>query len=192
MEPIRRQSADLKYENAYVRVFDDKVRFLDGRDGSHLRIEQGKGLGAGAVAIGVSEGLLAMVLTFRYPLSVWQWGFARGWADPSDERDPERCAARELTEETGALPKSTKLLGWVTPDSGILSSRVAVVRVEVEQQAAEPIDRREVERVRWVSMEELAQEIAAGIVEDSFTLAGFALLTAQETPRSHSNSRELS
>jgi 8-oxo-dGTP pyrophosphatase MutT (NUDIX family) len=169
--PIRRTRERLVHENAYVRVYDDDVTFADGAAGRYVRIEPA-GEGPGAVILAVHQGRIALVRTYRYPVGDWQWALPRGFAHATD---PLVTARAELHEETGVTDADLRVVGAVTPDSGVQSHRVAFVLAEVHRlpDGRPPDD--EVAEVRWVTLAELEQEIADGAIEDGFTLAALTL-----------------
>jgi 8-oxo-dGTP pyrophosphatase MutT (NUDIX family) len=169
--PIRRTRERLVHENAYVRVYDDDVAFGDGAPGRYVRIEP-SGNGPGAVLLALHEGRIALVRTYRYPVGAWQWGLPRGFAQATD---PLVTARGELEEETGVTDADLRVVGAVTPDSGVQAHRVAIVLAEVHAlpDGGPPDD--EVAEVRWLTLDELEQEIADGGIEDGFTLAALTL-----------------
>jgi 8-oxo-dGTP pyrophosphatase MutT (NUDIX family) len=173
IQPIERLVEHLVFENPYVRVFDDEVRFADGSLGSYLRI-CGPGEAAGVVIVARHQGRVALVRTFRYPIGEHQWAFPRGFAHGPDL---ESTARAELREELGTEATTIKIIGYITPDSGLMASRVAVVLADAVSDREAPVDDLEVEEVRWVTTGELSRMLLDGAVEDSFTLAAFALVS---------------
>ena len=173
--PIRRAQERLVHENAYVRVYDDDVTFAGGAAGRYVRIEPA-GEGPGAVVLALHAGRIALVRTYRYPIGAWQWALPRGFAHAVD---PLVTARTELQEETGVTEADLRVIGAVTPDSGVQSHRVAIVVAEVHTlpDGGPPDD--EVAEVRWATLAELEQEIADGAVEDGFTLAVLTLARVQ-------------
>lgn len=163
------------YCNDYVSVYDDEVEFgPTGRTGSYLRIVESDGA-AGVLGVPVCRGRVGLVLTYRYPAQAWEWGFPRGFAHGSDPQDSIRA---ELVEELGAEPESLRVVGVMTPNSGLLSTRVVVFLAEYAQESRAPTDRGEVERIRWVTADELFQELRNGDIQDGMTLAAVALAVA--------------
>ena len=173
--PIRRARERLVHENAYVRVYDDDVTFADGATGRYVRIEPA-GEGPGAVLLALHAGRIALVRTYRYPLDAWQWALPRGFAH---DADPLVTARAELEEETGVTAADLRVMGAVTPDSGVQSHRVAVVLAEVHRLPDGGPRDDEVAAVRWATLDELELEIADGAIEDGFTLAVLTLARVQ-------------
>ncbi len=176
MSRIEQTRERVAYENPFVVVYDDDVVFPDGHPGTYIRVTP-RGTGLGVVVVprrrvgrATSYGL---VRTFRYPVGRHEWGFPRGFAQGDDV---EATARAELHEELGATASDLTLLGHVTPDSGIQSTRVAVFVAEVAE-VGTPTDAREVSETRWVTAEELRALVASGGTEDGFTMAALLLLS---------------
>jgi 8-oxo-dGTP pyrophosphatase MutT (NUDIX family) len=170
--PIEQSNENLVFENAYVRVYDDAVRFSSGREGTYLRVSM-QGEGSGVVVIARHRNQIALVRTFRYPLDSFQWAFPRGFAHGTDVF---ASATAELEEEVGVHGRDLQLLGHLTPDSGLLSSRVAVLLAEVDEIGREPVDLDEVSEVAWLSSDEITDRMRRGDIEDGFTLGAWTLL----------------
>lgn len=181
VEPMIEQIREvLRFENPFVQVFEDDVRFANGSLGRYLRIGPPPSRGPGAVIVPICGPLVGLVQTYRYPVEGLQWGFPRGFGDATDE-SPLETAARELKEEIGDHEVAKlQLLGWVTPDSGMLSTRAAVVAATIPQRRLEsrPLDDDEILSVRWIEAETLWREIGSGQIEDGFTLAALSLCLA--------------
>ncbi len=170
MGEIERVEERVAYRNAFVTVFDDDVLFPSGQRGTYVRIEAAGGH-PGVVLVPVHSNRVGLVLTFRYPVARFQWAFARGF---SRDADIEASARDELSEELGATATSFELLGHLTPDSGLQSSRVAVLLARVAE-VSEPTDVEEVAATRWVSVDELLALVDEGEIEDAFTLSALLL-----------------
>lgn len=170
--PVRLVRERLVHENPYVRLYDDDVVLPGGRAGRFVRLTP-TAPGPGVVLVVLRAGRLAVVRTYRYPLGSWQWAFPRGFGQSEDVL---HTASAELLEETGVRDAELTLLGHLTPDSGVQSSRVAIVLAETSAEPGPPTDVEEVEAVRWLLPSELEAEVASGDVEDGFTLAALTVL----------------
>jgi ADP-ribose pyrophosphatase len=171
---IRRVRGHEVYRNDLVVVHDDEVEFASGRRGRHARVGWNVE-GAGVVLLPTHARQVALVRTFRYPLDEWQWALPRGFAHGPD---PLETARAELLEELGASDAQLALLGHLTPDSGLLSTRVAVVHAALPSPDLKPVDADEVAETRWVSLDDLTTEVGNGRIEDGFTLAALSLARA--------------
>jgi ADP-ribose pyrophosphatase YjhB (NUDIX family) len=172
---IERLKEVLVFENRFVQVFNDEVRFAGGGEGTYLRIGPPPVRGPGVVIMPFWAGLIGLVESYRYPVGVTQLALPRGFGDPEDDHDPARTAARELAEEMGVSARACELIGWVTPDSGMLSTRVAVVCADVQNAEAARPDGLETTAIRWVKREELWSLVRSKSIEDGFTLSAAAL-----------------
>lgn len=170
---VKRLRERLAYENAYVRVYDDDVEFPGGSLGRYLRIVH-RGEGTGAVIIARHADSYALVRTYRYSIGAHQWAFPRGFSHGPNLDETVRT---ELREELGGDAEAIQILGFLTPDSGLLASRVAVALVDVTTTTTTPEDLDEVEDVAWLTYGELSQRLRGGAIDDGFTLAAWALLT---------------
>lgn len=159
------------YADAYLSVVRDAVRFRDGRLGSHIRVVPATPC-AGSVVLPVTGDGVLLVRHYRHAPRAWLWEAPRGFADPGE--DPERTAARELSEELGLTPEELVRLGTVHTDSGISASRAALFLGRVSGPPAP--DRAEgIDDVRHLSPAELDDWIARGYVSDGFTLSAYAM-----------------
>lgn len=133
----------------------------------------------GCVVVAVRGGRLLLVRSWRPVVDAWLWELPRGFNTAADNpivpaEQPERTAERELLEETGHRSAATTLAGYVYPDSGLLASRVAVVRIEVRPGEPTAGDG-EVTNVGWWELTRVPELIADGTLADGLSLAALAL-----------------
>ncbi|MCU6479014.1 NUDIX hydrolase [Arthrobacter sp. A2-55] len=173
---IERVGTHVAYENPFIRVDLDDVVFPNGARGSYSRVTLGTGLGVVAVPYANFRGIpyLGFVEQHRYPIDEVTLEFPRGGSDDLSLSE----AARELVEETGLTYQSGHLLGFIRPDTGILTTKVAVWQTSHLLQS---IESRHVEdetgcRLRWYSHGEVLGLIRNGRISCGITLAAFALL----------------
>lgn len=174
--PISRLREVQVYENRFITLFDDEVSFPGGKPGRYVRM-RAKAKHPGVALLVVDDDRMALVLTYRYPVSAWQWGIPRGFGH---DADPLVSAHAELAEETGIETGDLSVLGWLTPDSGTQDSRVAVVlaRVSHQDSFARDLDP-EISGLQWPLVREVEAHIGTGEVEDGFTLSAFMFARAR-------------
>lgn len=158
------------YENRFVAVNDDDVEFPGGARGRYLRITETRGR-PGVAVLARCANRYALVLTYRYPTSAWEWAIPRGFAHGED---PVSTARGELAEELGAAPDVLTSLGTMTPNSGLLAATVHLFEATYGAEVRTPADTGEVAAVRWVDLDTLRAEILDGRIVDGFTLAALA------------------
>jgi NUDIX domain. len=125
---------------------------------------------------------IGLVQTYRYPVGSWQWGLPRGF---SHDGDPLVTARVELREELGVQDAEFELLGAMTPDSGMLATRVALVLARVNDPTGRAVDVREVAATRWLHIRELWKWVAEGRIEDGMSLAALTLAHALDRLPAH-------
>lgn len=139
----------------------------------------------GAVAVARRRDLFLLVQHPRPVVGAAQWEFPRGFgataAESASPEDPVATARRELLEETGHEARTARAIGSFWPDTGLLTTRVVVVLLEVAEDAAARAasDTDEVTGTRWSSAVEIDRMVAAGTVRDGMTLAAWALVGAR-------------
>ncbi len=174
--PIRLQHEHSVYQNQFVTVHDDDVIFPSGRSGTYVKIVEGDG--SPGVASVVTRGQqIALVRVYRYPIKAWEWGIPRGFGSSSD---PETSIRRELREELGADIQQLRLLGPVHANSGLLAGRVLIYHATAGDNQIQRTDLEEVDRVAWVSMQDVLAMVKGGSLTDGFTLAALTLGTVHE------------
>ena len=166
------------YTNGFLTVRDDDVLFPDLSEGTYARVTPGDG-SPGVVIVPWSGSHLLLVKVYRYPVGAWQWGFPRGFAHSPE---PLVTAAEELREETG-LTAELSLIGWFTPDSGLLDSRVAVVLARTNTTEGVPEDTREVADVQWLAPADLRSLLGESPYDDGMTMAALTLAAGLLTER---------
>lgn len=180
LAPGEEKGFGVVYEDRYVLVVRDKVRFPNGAVGSYLRIFERPGLdGApGAVMVPVSAGQILMVRVFRHATRRWELELPRGFRESGDS--PEETVARELVEELGVEVEGVEKLGEVTPNTGLMASVIPVYLVQVStHQLREPHDPREaISGGIALSASEVLSKIRSGEIRDGFSLSAFMLASA--------------
>lgn len=162
----------LAYANEFIQLYDDDVEFPDGSFGQYVRLRSTMP-GAPVVLIATYERQIALVRTFRYALGQLVWELPRGFSHGVSIEDTAR---NELLEELGLSGAELEVIGFLAPDSGVQSTKAAVVAAAVHTVAQRPEDTNEIESIGWVSLQELEQMIRMGQIEDSFTVAACTLI----------------
>jgi len=92
----------LVYENAWVSVYDDAVRFPGGSSGTYYYSRWKAPYGVAIVPV-LGERVL-LLRNYRYSEKAWSIEIPQGFG--SENSTPEEDAARELLEETGLTATS--------------------------------------------------------------------------------------
>ncbi|SCL31176.1 NUDIX hydrolase [Micromonospora inyonensis] len=157
------------YQDEYVTLVRDPVRFSDGSLGTYIRLMPGNDAD-GVVLLPVLDGAVVLVEHFRHAVRGWQLEAPRGFGAagvPAVEQ-----AARELWEELGTVPTRVVDLGLLHPDSGTATDRVHLYLVEIAELG--PLDALEgIRAARTYPPEKVGELIRDGVVTDSFTIAAW-------------------
>jgi ADP-ribose pyrophosphatase len=125
------------YEDKFVLLIRDRVRFPDGNEGGYLRlVNQGELDGsAGAVMIPVWKGAVIFIRIFRHATRSWEWELPRGFHEAGlPEADN---AKKEIKEELGVDAASARKIGSFNANTGILTGLIGVYAVEL---SANPLE----------------------------------------------------
>lgn len=97
---------------------------------------------------------VVLVKQFRFGIEKHSWEIPGGMMDPGEE--PIAAGLRELSEETGYVPRSARRLGDVSPNPAILNNRCHFVLAEdVELADAQKWDEHEEIEVRLFPLDEV-------------------------------------
>lgn len=121
----------------------------------------------GVVVHDPEKGVL-LLWRHRFITNTWGWEVPAGKVDPGETA--EFAAAREVREETGwEVAKLTHLTTYA-PVSGVGDHRFELYYGTDAIDVSEPSDPGEAERIEWVSVETLREEILAGRVDNGLSL----------------------
>ena len=93
--PIKQLTHELKYENKWMKVYEDKILRSSGKEGLYGVVEKGEF----ALIVPFDGKYLYLVEQYRYPLKVKTLEFPQGMVEKTDA-DITESARRELKEET--------------------------------------------------------------------------------------------
>lgn len=139
--------------------------------------------GASAIVPMTAEGTVIMIRQYRHSVGGYIWEIPAGTLNPQE--DPEVCAARELTEETGYSAGSWRKLGEITPVPGYSDERIHLFLATDLRPEAQNLDADEVLDVHEFPFDTAASMIDNGAIQDAKTIC--ALLRVRcllEGPRS--------
>lgn len=163
-------STDRKYTGRIVNLDVDTVRFPDGSTG---QLEMLRHPGASAVVpllddIRAADPRVLLIRQFRHAADRFIWEVPAGRLDPGES--PERCAGRELEEETGMKAGRLEKLTTIFTTPGFTDERIHLFAA---YDLAEGKARREADEFmelhprRW---SEVMESIRLGEIDDGKTL----------------------
>jgi 8-oxo-dGTP pyrophosphatase MutT (NUDIX family) len=169
---MRRISAEVVYENAWMTVHEDVVERADGSRGIYGVVEKADF----AVVVPRGEGGFWMVEQFRYPIQRRSWEFPMGTWPHGVTGDQVALAQAELAEETGLKADRLDHLGSLFEGIGYANQRCDVFLATGLTEGPTAREVTELDMVhRFVGDGELTEMIAGGLVVDAVTVAALSL-----------------
>ena len=123
---------------------------------------------AGTVIFDAEREAVLLLWRHRFITDAWGWEVPAGKVDPGE--DAASAAAREVIEETGWSPGPLTHLCTYAPVSGVGDHRFELYAGAGAMYVGEPTDPAEAERIEWVPVAKLREEIRAGRVDNGLSL----------------------
>ena len=164
------------YEDEYLTLIKDAVRFADGTVGPYIRAYH-KNPGGVSVMV-LCESKILLLRHFRHSLRRWMWETPRGFCEEGQTADQN--ALRELTEEIGVMPTKLQHLGTLVPDAGIIGESVQLYLARIAPDSAIVTEKHEgIEGAALFTKEQMEQAILSGEITDGITIASLTYATLQ-------------
>jgi ADP-ribose pyrophosphatase len=165
-EVQRSVGAGVMYQDHYLVLLRDAVRFRDGSIGPYIR-SLPAAAHSGAAVLPLLEARVVLIHHFRHATRAWHWEIPRGF--PHGAEDAKDTARRELKEELNAQVSELTALGAVHPNTGSTNDFVQLYLARItsfgKTETYEGID-----RTRLVTPVEFDGMVRDGGITDSFTL----------------------
>jgi ADP-ribose pyrophosphatase len=159
------------YENPWVNLYVDAVRFPDGRviDEHHVLDFEQESV---AVVVENTDRDVLFIQSYRYVTDSLEWEIPAGWIDPGESA--LESAIREVMEETGYELVNSQLMYSYYPMNGIANKRFHVVQGHAGERQG-TFDRNEVKEVRWMPRHEVQEMIRQQQIQDGYALTALLL-----------------
>lgn len=173
--PAEWAEVGVAFQDQYLLLLRDAVRFADGSLGTYIRTVPDEESFPGVVILPLWRSQVLLVHHFRHATRAWHLELPRGFgSDP----DPRISARRELIEEVGAAEIRLVHLGDSYPDAGSDSSRVAYFLADVDSYGR-PEVREGITDIMPTPVAEFQRMISDGELEDGYLLAAYGLARAK-------------
>ena len=154
------------YDSEWVRLTLVDVEIPGERRFEHHVVRM-PAAASGTVVHDPDRGVL-LLWRHRFATDTWGWEVPAGRIDPGET--PEHAAAREAFEETGWRAGPLTHLTTYFPHNGTSDATFHLFAAAGATYVGEPSDPSESERIEWVSVAQLRDEILAGRVGDGLSL----------------------
>lgn len=160
-EPV---SSEEIYHGKVVHLFKDTVRLPNGKSATREVMRHN---GAAAVVALTENDEVILVRQYRHPFGTTLLEIPAGKLDPGEA--PERCARRELQEETGCIPAELISLGVYYPSVAILDEKIHLYLARGLTRSEAHLDDDEFLHVETMPLGKLVRDILAGEIPDGKT-----------------------
>jgi len=124
--------------------------------------------------VAVESGRVLLIHRHRFITDSTGWEIPAGRVEAGE--DPIEAAGREMLEETGWRPGPLSLLFSYFPAAGLIDQRFNIFLARGAENAGEPSDASESDRVEWIAVAELPGLIRRGEIQDGYSLTALLWL----------------
>ncbi len=162
------------YENRWMRVREDSIRYPDGSKSIYGVVEKPNFV----VIVPVeNDGHIHLVQQYRYPVGARYWEFPQGSWEQTLEADAVEVARRELREETGLQADRMVHAGHLFQSYASSNQGYHVYLATGLQRGDADLDHEEQDLVsRAFPLAEVERMLRDGGIKDATTMAAFGLL----------------
>jgi ADP-ribose pyrophosphatase len=160
------------FDGKLLHVHVDTVRLPNGNTATR---EMANHQGAIAVVPILPDGSIIFVKQFRYPMGTVMYEIPAGKIDPGEE--PDVCAVRELSEETGYEADHWDYLGAIATTPGFTDEVIHLYAATGLHHHDQHTDPDEFISVEAIPAEKLLPMIEEGLLFDSKSLAALGILS---------------
>lgn len=155
------------FSGRLLKVQRDHVTLPNGNDTTREYIHHP---GAVAIVPVLSDGRVVLVKQCRYPLGTLLWEIPAGKLDHGEAEDPDECARRELSEETGYEAQNWQHLVSIATTPGFSDEIIHLYKAWDLVKYAQHTDEDEFIGVKAFTAEQIKTMVACGELYDAKTL----------------------
>lgn len=155
------------FDGVLLKVQKDTVKLPNGNTSTREYIHHS---GAVAIVPVLEDGSIVLVKQCRYPMGTVMWEIPAGKLDHGPEEDPDECAKRELSEETGYEAEHWQRLITISTTPGFTDEIIHLYKAWGLKKGAQHCDEDEFIGVKAFSPAEVKRMILEGELFDSKTL----------------------
>jgi len=174
MTDIQTTSSRIAYQNRWMRVREDAIRYRDGSAGLYGVVEKPNFVVVAAVE---PDGRIHLVEQFRYPVGARYWELPQGAWELNPDADPLEVARGELREETGLEARDIVHVGKLLQAPGYATQAYDIYLARDLRPAKAALEQTEQDLVaRAFPGAEVLDMVQNGVIQDASTVASLGLL----------------
>jgi ADP-ribose pyrophosphatase len=171
---IETTSSRIVYENRWMRVREDTIRYRDGAPGIYGVVEKPNFV---VVAALESDGRLHLVEQYRYPVGARHWELPQGAWELKPDADPLEVARGELREETGLEAAEIIHVGHLLQAPGYATQAYDIYLARGLKRAEAALEQTEQDLItRAFAGTQVLEMVRSGVIQDASTVAALGLL----------------
>jgi ADP-ribose pyrophosphatase len=171
---IETLSTRIVYENRWMRVREDEVRYRDGSTGIYGVVVKPNFV---VIVPLDADGKLHLVEQYRYPIGIRSWEFPQGAWEGKPDADPLELARGELREETGLDAAEIILAGNLYQACGYATQSYNVYLAKGLRRVEAKLEATEQDLItRAFATAEVLAMVQNGVIRDAGTVAALGLL----------------
>jgi len=171
---IQTLSTRTVYENRWMRVREDGVRFADGTTGIYGVVMKPD---FALIAPLDAAGRLHLVEQYRYPIGMRSWEFPQGTWEERPDADPLELARGELREETGLEAAEIVHIGHLHQACGYATQACNIYLARNLRRRETALEATEQGLIsRAFPTAEVLDMVQNGVIKDAATVAALGLL----------------
>lgn len=158
------------------RVFNTIVDEIEYESGNKSVREVAEHPGGAVIVPLLDDGRIAFVYQYRYPLDQYIFELPAGKLDLNEQ--PERCAARELEEETEDVAAKIEKLTAIYTTPGFCNEKLHIFLARGLRQGKQKLEEGESGlTVKYIPMKEAFHMVRTNEIVDAKTIAGLFFLS---------------
>jgi len=162
------------YQGRVINLRQDRVNLPGGRETTREIVEHP---GAVVILALTNEKKIVMIRQFRKPAEEVLWELPAGTIEPGE--DLEKCARRELEEETGYYPRKVKKIITFFSTPGFCNERLTLFLVENLEKRNKNEEADEFIKVELIDLKEALRLVKENIIKDAKTIIGILYLASR-------------